>query len=157
MNKSAMADILAGLIIACGAVVLLLHTYAMDYTAGATIAFDAGWFPSLLLWLTLAGALVMTAMAALRLIVKERGEAEAIEQIVVARLVIAVGLTLAYVAAFIWLGYWPSTIVFLPLFSWVFGFRNIWVIAGITALFSAATWFVFTKLLYIQIPPWPDA
>lgn len=157
MNHSVKADILAGLVIACGAVVLLLHTYEVDYTAGASIAFDAGWFPSLLLWLTLAGALVMIAMALFKHATKAGTENTVLEQIGVTRLAIAVGLTFAYLAGFIWLGYWPSTVVFLPLFSWVFGFRNVLVIVAITALFSATTWFVFTKLLYIQIPAWPGA
>jgi putative tricarboxylic transport membrane protein len=52
-----------------------------------------------------------------------------------------------------WLGYPLASALFLfPLLSWTCGFR-VGQAAGLTALLTVASWYLFVKFLGVQLPP----
>ena len=55
----------------------------------------------------------------------------------------AFGLIVAYAVATDLGGFYPSTIVAVPLVAWVFGFRNVAGLALATAIVAGAIWLIF--------------
>ena len=155
MIRAAAADFLAGIVFLCGTGFLLFHTAGVDYAVGDTIAFDAAWFPTLLLSLGAIASLVLIGKAVLALVGHGADKDDRLADVALSRFVLSGLLAFGYTFGFIWLGYWVSTLIFMPLFSWVFGFRNVVAVASVTILFAASTWVIFTRTLHIQIPAWP--
>ncbi|RAI00180.1 hypothetical protein DLJ53_20945 [Acuticoccus sediminis] len=149
-------DIAGGLVLAIGAVALLIYTAGADYQMGEGSAYDAALMPRI--WLIVAAACAGTMVV--------RGAAETLlasvdtgrlADISPARFALAVGLTAAFIAAFVWLGYWPAMLLIVPLFSVVFGYRRPLAVAATTVGFAAITWVVFAEILNVRMMPWPGA
>ncbi|ETX12898.1 hypothetical protein OCH239_15495 [Roseivivax halodurans JCM 10272] len=60
---------------------------------------------------------------------------------------------IAYLAGFIWLGFFTSTIILVPAMSLALGYRNWGVIAGTTLCFAVVLYAVFRLLLAVPLPP----
>lgn len=70
-----------------------------------------------------------------------------------------IGLTGLYIHGITAAGFLISTVVFVFALPWLLGYRNLKVIAMVTALFPVITWYVFDRLFKIILPssPWFDA
>jgi putative tricarboxylic transport membrane protein len=66
-------------------------------------------------------------------------------------LVLVVGL--AYMAGFVWLGFFTSTLIMLPCAAAALGYRNWTVIALTTVVFALILYGVFRVLLSVPLPP----
>jgi putative tricarboxylic transport membrane protein len=63
-----------------------------------------------------------------------------------------VALTIAYVLALDWLGFFVSTVLYLALFMLVGRYRRARVIAAASVVGSLAFVFVFMKIVYVSLP-----
>ena len=61
-------------------------------------------------------------------------------------------LVALYFAGFGPFGFLPSTALFLPAIMWALGFRNIGIMAAVTALTIVIPWFLFTDVFAIRPP-----
>ena len=121
---------------------------------GESIAFDAAWFPTLLLYLILCFAGVLGGRAALTFFGNKVKRIETMENRDSKRMLFAIGLVLSYVIAFIYIGFWIPTVLFMPAFVFIFGFRSFLALVPITVAFCITVWLVFTEILELQIPAW---
>ena len=63
-----------------------------------------------------------------------------------------IALTIAYVLALDWLGFFVSTALYLALFMLVGRYRRVRVIAAASVVGSLAFVFVFMKIVYVSLP-----
>ena len=63
-----------------------------------------------------------------------------------------IALTIAYVLALDWLGFFVSTVLYLALFMLVGRYRRARVIAAASVIGSLAFVFVFMKIVYVSLP-----
>ncbi len=147
------ADIAGGAVLLALMAALLVFTAGADYQMGPGAAYDAALMPRI--WLIIA------AFCAATLIV--RGTAEILlaridtgrlADVSPARFALAAAMTGTFVAAFLYAGYWPAMLVFVPAFSFAFGYRRVAVVLGAAVAFAGITWLVFAQLLMVRMLPW---
>lgn len=63
-----------------------------------------------------------------------------------------IALTIAYVLALDWLGFFVSTVLYLALFMLVGRYRRTRVVAAASVIGSLAFVFVFMKIVYVSLP-----
>jgi len=128
------------------------HTFDPAYNVSAVTAGKGPvFFPRILLVL----------MALFSLGVIWQGTREAFQPIARAQFYHALGaiaLTGIYIFAITWAGFLISSVVFIFALPWVLNYRNLKVIAAITAVYPVATWYLFEKVFKIILPssPWFD-
>ena len=71
----------------------------------------------------------------------------------VGRFALILGAGIAYLAGFVWLGFFTSTLILMPALSLALGYRNLTVIALTTLGFALVLWAVFRLLLGVPLPP----
>ena len=152
--KVSIADAVSSVIYICGAGLLLHHTRSANYSMGDSIAFDAAWFPALLLYLMVCFAGLLGGRAAFVFFRENSKKIETTENRDSKRMLFAIGLVLSYVIAFIYFGFWIPTVLFVPTFVFVFGFKSLSIIIPVTIGFCVTIWLVFTELLELQVPAW---
>lgn len=153
MNKDT-ANIVSGLALLVGTTCLYVYTLSASYKMGKAVSFDAGLVPRI--WLAVAG-LCATAMVVKGIAGRLRAGAagERLAAVAPRRFVFAFGLTVLFVVAFTFLGYWISVLAFIPAFSLCFGYRDWKGILFGTAVFSIVTWVVFVNLLEVRMDAFP--
>ena len=154
MNRDIM-NIVAGGLLCLGAVGLIAYTQAAHYQVGEQVAFDAGLMPRIWLTIAAASAAVMVLQGVWGMMRREAGPAARLYRIQPGLLVVSGGLLVAFVAGFVTLGYWVTVLVFIPVFSFAFGYRNPIAIAATTVGFATVIWLVFVDLLLVQLPTLP--
>ena len=85
-------------------------------------------------------------------VAKSDGESNAIAQRFPWCLAGGIALTIAYVLALDWLGFFVSTVLYLALFMLVGRYRRVRVIAAASVVGSLAFVFVFMKIVYVSLP-----
>ena len=68
------------------------------------------------------------------------------------RFVLAVGMMALYVFAIDWVGYYTTTIIYIPLMAWLLGYRNKFVIVASTVIYLGVVLGVFDILFERQLP-----
>ncbi len=68
------------------------------------------------------------------------------------RFAIGAILSCLYVPAVGFIGFYTSTLVFIPLVGWIFGYRNKRVMAIVTAAFMAGIYFIFSFVMGKELP-----
>lgn len=129
------------------AIAMALYWVSFDLqVAGRSIASDPAWFPRLLLGMMLIAAVVLGGRALARRStargVPLRGQA----------LAITVGAAGLYLMSFYEIGFIPSTLVVIPVMSWLLGFRRPLVITLVTVALTITLWYAFTLLLNVTPP-----
>ena len=71
----------------------------------------------------------------------------------ISRFALIVASGAAYVAGFIWIGFFTSSLILLPVVSVALGYRSWRVIALTTIGFCAVLYIVFRALLGVPLPP----
>ncbi|MBA1148875.1 tripartite tricarboxylate transporter TctB family protein [Ectothiorhodospiraceae bacterium WFHF3C12] len=110
------------------------------------VSSDPMWYPQLLLILLglCAGYLVLRSVLT--------REASPVQSVVWKPLAATLAAAGTYLAVFEKLGFVPSTVVLIPLLSWLLGFRRVAVLVVLTVSFTAAVWYGF-HLLLNETPP----
>lgn len=67
-------------------------------------------------------------------------------------LVQAIALSVGFVVATVYLGWVLSTFLFVPLFCWVAGRRNLFISVPLGAVFALGSAYVFVQFVYIALP-----
>lgn len=67
-------------------------------------------------------------------------------------LVVGAGMTIAYAALILTLGFFLSTVLFLAGFTWVGRYRRVGVILASSVLGGLVFMFIFMKVVYISLP-----
>ncbi|MCA0851255.1 tripartite tricarboxylate transporter TctB family protein [Salipiger thiooxidans] len=99
--------------------------------------------------------LLMCIAWAIGVFVTTQGEAAApmATQADVRRFLIIVCAGAAFVAGFFWVGFFTTTLIFVPALSYAFGYRNALVIGLTTVGFVVVLYIVFRALLAVPLPP----
>ena len=148
------SDAVASILFLCGAGILLHHTFFANYSMGESIAFNAAWFPTLLLYLMICVSSILGCRAAYRYFDRKYKKNDKERQQDTKLLIFGIGLVLLYVTAFIYFGFWLPTLIFMPTFVFTFGFRPIRMAMFVTVGFCLTVWLIFTEILQLQIPAW---
>lgn len=132
---------------------LLLETTRPRYAGIEALnnGFPPSFYPRILL--------TVWAGIAVLLLVKALSETGTAPQLRPGRLVAAVAATAAYVWLMGAAGFLVASYAFTFVFLLLQGYRNAKVIAGVTAIFPTAAWWVMTGPMRITLPvsPWFDA
>ncbi len=143
--KSRTLDLVYGAIYFVIAIVLYWVSLDLSST-DRSIASDPAWFPRLLLGMLLIAAIVLMVQAQLR-----QSSAQVISLRVKA-LIITLGAAGLYLVGFYEIGFIQSTLVLIPVLSWLLGYRRPFVIIAVTIIFTCLLWYAFTLLLNVNPP-----
>jgi putative tricarboxylic transport membrane protein len=68
------------------------------------------------------------------------------------RLALAVATMVLYIFAIDWIGYYTTTVIYIPLMAWLLGYRNKTVLAAATVIYLGIVLGVFDILFERQLP-----
>ena len=127
---------------------LLAYSHSVSNVAAAD-SFGPLFYPRIILWGWLLCAVAMMAEAVF-LKGKQYGKQHW------TGLLAAIALTGFTCVAIPVAGFLPVSIAFMLAYPWALGYRRIKVLAPLSVIFSAATWYTFNEILLIQLPavPW---
>lgn len=136
-----------------GAVVLMVHSYADEYTAmGVGAAVNPVFYPRILLWFWL----LLTVVIGVELVVRRaNNDAERPKD---QKLLLALGTVAVAFVAVVALNTVGYVIVAVPLAAaivWLFGERHYARLAGVSVVCGFASWWLFDRLLGIPLPHSP--
>lgn len=138
-------DLIYGTLLFAAAMALYWVSFDLQ-VAGRSIASDPAWFPRLLLGMMLVAAVGLGARALARRSTAAgaslRGKA----------LAITVGIAGLYLTSFNEIGFVPSTLVLIPVMSWLLGFRRPLVLLLLTVILTITLWYAFALLLNVTPP-----
>ena len=152
-REQAAPDFLAGLVIFLISLYVAYQAYRMPHFAGSGWLGSPGLTPGLiaLVLLFLSGVLMLRAR---RFRLRLERLAPGVEAV---RAGTCFGLILAYVAITPWIGYVPATFLLLFAFQTAFArklslrYLLVWS-TGLSALLTAALWYVFGEVFYVPLP-----
>jgi len=151
--KKAGADFLAGLVIFVISLYVLITSYRMPFYGDSGALGSPGLTPGLIALLMM----MLSAVLMWRSRVFQLPELVRVPDEQARRVLIVLGLVVAYVAAMPVIGYAPATFVLLAAFQIIFvrkrdlRFVLIWGI-GLSAVLTAILWYVFAEIFLIPLP-----
>ena len=151
--KQAGADFLAGLVIFVVSVYVLVESYSMPFYGDSGALGSPGLTPGLisLVMLVLSGVLMWRSRV-FRLPVTLAAPREPAR-----RVLMVLGLVIAYVILMPLIGYAPATFLLLAAFQIIFARRHdlrsvlLWGV-GLSAVLTAILWYVFAEIFLIPLP-----
>lgn len=124
----------------------LIWTSSGNQFENSPISRDPSWFPQMLLILILIAGVVLALRSFLR------GSTAIVKPLRWQALIITLFISSAYLYFFFSLGFIPATVVFIPLMSWLLGYRRPLVIMLVTASLTIGLWYAFALLLNVTPP-----
>jgi len=92
------------------------------------------------------------ALQSVRILAAGRAERLEATGVDLSRFVLILAVGAAYVAGFVWLGFFTSTVIMVPAVAWMLGYRETKVILLTTLSFTLVLYAVFRLLLGVPLP-----
>lgn len=140
--------------ITAGGILLLLSVagYLMAGQFGNGNPYGPDFFPKLILILLALTSALLVVGAVLKLKKDSDSPAIRIDRSTVGKILLFVGVLIAYILLFFVAGFIVSTILFLLVAQWIFGVRKLALLGTVSVIVPVVLYFVFTTAFKIPLP-----
>ncbi|WP_432357062.1 tripartite tricarboxylate transporter TctB family protein [Sporosarcina sp. UB5] len=140
--------------ISTGGILLLLSVigFVMAGQFGNGQTYGPDFFPKLILTLLAISATFLMSGGALRLKKEKSLPRIQIDRLVVKKVLLFTALLITYILLFFAAGFIISTILFLFASQWIFGLRNVRLLASVSVVLPILLYFIFTIAFKIPLP-----
>lgn len=140
--------------ISAGGILLLLSVagYLMAGQFGNENPYGPDFFPKLILTLLAITSALLVVGAVLKLKKNSESSPIQIDRSTVGKILLLVGVLIAYILLFFVAGFIVSTILFLLVAQWIFGVRKLVLLGTVSVVLPIVLYFVFTIAFKIPLP-----